>query len=109
MTLQKYVTEVLQVPVTRIGNKHIVEAIEIVLDTCEHKFYAQLCEATGRTTSQLENSLRDAKEKSLEYMDKSLKEQIFPTLMNKSTITNTEFVVRAAQSYKEAYENKEER
>lgn len=109
MTIQKYVNEILQVPVTRIGNKHTVEAIEIVLDTHEHKFYSRLCEVTGKSSSQLENSLRDAKEKSLSYMDNSVKSEVFPSLSTKTTLSNTEFIVLAAQSYKEKYENKEER
>ena len=108
MTIQNYVNEVLQVPVTRIGNRYTVEAIEIVLDTREHTFYSRLCEATGKTSSQLENALRDAKEKSFSFMDNTLKEKIFPVLTNKTSVSNTEFVVLAAQYYKENYENKEE-
>lgn len=108
MTIQSYVNEVLQIPVTRIGNKHTVEAIEIVLDTHDHKFYQQLCEVTGKTVGQLEKSLRDAKEKSFSFMDNTLKEKIFPVINNRAKVSNTEFIVLAAQYYKENYENKEE-
>lgn len=108
MTIQGYVNEVLQIPVTRIGNKHTVEAIEIVLDTHDHKFYPQLCEVTGKTVGQLEKSLRDAKEKSFSFMDNTLKEKIFPVINNRAKVSNTEFIVLAAQFYKENYENKEE-
>ena len=106
MTVQSYVNNVLQIPVTRIGNKHTVEAIEIVLDTHDHKFYSRLAEVTGKTTSQLENSLRDAKEKSLIYMNPEIKKKMFIDI-NKS-ISNTEFIVLSAQYYKENYENKDE-
>lgn len=108
-SIQNFVNEVLQIPVTRIGNKHTVEAIEIVLDTRDHKFYPQLCEVTGKTVGQLEKSLRDAKEKSFSFMDDNLKEKIFPIIANKTKISNTEFIVLAAQYYRENYENKEER
>ena len=108
MTIQNYVNEVLQIPVTRIGNKYSVEAIEVVLDTYDHKFYPRLCGITGKTTSQLEKSLRDAKVRSLSYMDEDLKKRLFPALNNKTTISNTEFIVLAAQYYRENYENKEE-
>ena len=108
MTVQSYVNEVLQIPVTRIGNRYAVEAIEIVLDTYDHRFYPKLCETTGKTTAQLEKSLRDVKEKSLSLMENSLKNKIFPILGNRTTISNTEFIVLAAQYYRENYENKEE-
>lgn len=107
MTIQTYVNEVLQIPVTRIGNKHTVEAIEIVLDTYDHKFYPRLCEVTGKTVGQLEKSLRDVKEKSFSFMAADLKEKIFPVLSNKTSLSNTEFIVLAAQYYRENYENKE--
>ena len=106
MTLQTYVNDVLQIPVTRIGNKHTVEAIELVLDTHDHKFYPKLSQVTGKTVGQLENSLRDAKEKSLSYMNKEIKDEIFSSV--EGSITNTSFIVLAAQYYKERYENKEE-
>ena len=109
MTVQSYVNEVLQVPVTRIGNKHTVEAIEIVLDTYDHKFYPQLCKVTGKPVKQLEKSLRDAKEKSFSFMATDLKEKIFPVIGNRTTISNTEFIVLAAQWYRENYENEGER
>lgn len=108
MTIQSFVNEILQIPVTRIGNKYTVEAIEIVIDTYDHKFYPRLCEVTGKTSSQLENALRDAKEKSFSFMSEDLKEKIFPVLNNKTSVSNTEFIVLAAQYYKENYENKEE-
>lgn len=107
MTLQNYVNDILQIPVTRIGNKHTVEAIELVLDTCDHRFYSRLAQATGKTVGQLENSLRDAKEKSLSYMSKDLKAKIFPN--PDESITNTLFIVRAARYYKENYEDKDKR
>ena len=106
MTVQNYVNDILQIPVTRIGNKHTVEAIEIVLDTRNHKFYPQLSEVTGKTPSQLENSLRDAKEKSLSFMDTATRDKIFSSLNNKSSVYNTEFIVLAALDYRENYENK---
>lgn len=109
MTLQKYVNDILQIPVTRIGNKYTVEALEIVLDTHNHKFYPRLCEVTGKTSNQLELALRIAKEKSLEFMATEVRDKIFASLRDKTSISNTEFIVLAAQSYKEEYENKEER
>lgn len=108
MTLQKYVNDILQIPVTRIGNRYTVEAIEIVLDTHNHKFYPRLCEVTGKTTNQLELALRIAKEKSLAFMATDVQDKIFASLRDKTSISNTEFIVLAAQGYKEEYENKEE-
>ena len=108
MTIQGYVNEVLQIPVTLIGNRYSVEAIEIVLDTYDHRFYPRLCEITGKPMSQLEKPLRIAKEKSLMFMDEEKKNEIFPIIHNRTTISNTEFIVLAAQYYREKYENKEE-
>ena len=108
MTIQSYVNEVLQIPVTRIGNKYTVEAIEIVLDTRNYRFYPELCRVTGKTAGVLEKSLRDAKERSFSFMDSNLKEKVFPVMGNRTTISNTEFIVLAAQYYRENYENKEE-
>ena len=59
MLKKDYVDDVLSVPVTRIGNKYIVEAIELVLDTKEHKFYKKLSEIVGGTPEYLEKAMRD--------------------------------------------------
>ena len=108
MTIQNYVNEVLQIPVTRIGNKYTVEAIEIVLDTRDYRFYPRLTSITGKTTSQLEKSIREVKNKSLLTLDEDLKKKIFPIIRGKAGLSNTEFIVLAAQYYREQYENKEE-
>ena len=96
MTIQEFVTEELQVPVTIAGNELIVEAIEIVFDEHSHKFYPRLSAITGKTARQLEKLLRDAKNKSLSYMTKDLKRAIFRG--NNPTVT--EYIVKATQYYR---------
>ena len=106
MTIQNYVNNVLLVPVSRIGNKQVVEAIELYLDERNHKFLPRLSEVTGKTISALDNSLREAKRLSISNMDEKMKEKIFSTCEN--SITITQFIIFAANYYKENYENKEE-
>lgn len=96
MTIKEYVDSTLCVPVTRIGNKYIVEAIELVLDTREHKFYGKLAEILNTNTRYLEKAIRDAKNLSLEYMDSKLKQEIF----NKNDVTTTEYIIKAAEYYR---------
>lgn len=100
MTVKEYVDDVLCVPVTRIGNKYIVEAIELVLDTHEHKFYSKLAEILGTTPRYLEKTMRDAKNLGLRYMDSLVRQTIFK---NQSTAT-TDYVIRAAEYYRRTYE-----
>ena len=106
MTIQEFVTEELQVPVTIAGNGLIVEAIEIVFDEHSHKFYPRLSAITGKTTRQLEKLLRGAKNKSISYMTEDLKQVIF----GEDNPTVTEYIVKATQYYRRRYhENQEER
>lgn len=104
MTIQQYVNEVLRVPVTIVGNKLIVEAMEIVHDTHEHKFYPTLAAATGKSPRQLDKPLRQARNKSLENITIPLKQEIFG---DRITVTVTEFIVKATQHYRRIYEDKE--
>ena len=102
MTIQEYVNDVLCVPVTRIGNRFIIEAIELVLDTQEHKFYKRLAEIHKTTPQYLEKAMRDAKNLGLGYMPQQRKQDIF----NKQTVLATnEYVVKAAEYYRRTYEN----
>lgn len=96
MTIKEYVDGTLCVPVTRIGNKYIVEAIELVLDTREHKFYSKLADILNTNARYLEKAIRDAKNLSLEYMDSKLKQEIF----NKNDVTTTEYIIKAAEYYR---------
>lgn len=96
MSIKEFVDSVLCVPVTRIGNRYIVEAIELVLDTKEHKFYSKLCSILNVTSGYLEKAMRDAKLLGLEYMDPEKKQQIF----GKSEVTTTEYVLKAADYYR---------
>ncbi len=104
MLVKDYVDDVLSVPVTRIGNKYIVEAIELVLDTKEHKFYKQLSDIIGKSPEYLEKAMRDAKNFGLSYMDKDLKEKIFN---GSDAVTTTEYILKAAKYYRRTYEDKE--
>lgn len=104
MNIKEYVDDVLCVPVTRIGNKYIVEAIEFVVDTREHKFYSRLADIHMTTPRYLEKAMRDAKDLSLISMDTSMKQSIFN---NDLTPTTAEYVIRAAEYYRRTYENKE--
>ena len=103
MTISEYVDNVLCVPVTRVGNKYIVEAIELVLDIREHKFYTKLAEIHEVSSKYLEKAMRDAKNLGLDYMDKSLRQIIF----NKEEVLATnEYIVKAADYYRRTYEDK---
>ena len=103
MSIKEYVDDVLCVPVTRIGNLYIVEAIEFVVDTREHKFYSKLAEIHKTTPRYLEKAMRDAKDLSLTSMATSLKQTIFS---NDLTPTTAEYVIRAAEYYRRTYEDK---
>lgn len=103
MTISEYVNDVLCVPVTRIGNRYIVEAIELVVDTHEHKFYQKLSQILNVTPQYLEKAIRDAKILGLSYMDALERQRIF----NKDKITTSEYVVRAAEHYRRMYEKQE--
>ena len=104
MTIQQYVNEVLQVPVTIVGNKLIVEAMEIVCDTHQHKFYSLLAQATGKSPRQLDKPLRQARDRSLFNITTPLKQEIFGDKIN---VTVTEYIVKATQHYRRIYEDKE--
>lgn len=103
MTVKKYVEEILCVPVTRVGHKFILEAIELVLDTHEYKFYSKLSEIHQTSARYLEKAMRDAKNLGLLYMDLTLRGEIFGEYASTS-----EYIVKAANYYKEHYEDKEE-
>lgn len=102
MTVQEYVNDTLCVPVTRIGNRYIVEAIEWVLDTHEHKFYNKLAEIHKTTARYLEKALRDAKNLSLSNMTPQNIQEIF----GKGNVATNEYIIRAAEYYRRTYEDK---
>lgn len=102
MTISEYVDEILCVPVTRIGNRYIVEAIELVLDTREHKFYSRLAEIHKATPRYLEKAMREAKNIGLLGMDAQLKQSIF----NNEYLATNEYIIRAAEYYRRTYEDK---
>lgn len=101
MTVKEYVEDVLCVPVTRIGNRYIVEAIEIVLDTKEHKFYERLAYIHNTNSRYLEKAMRTAKNMSLLTMTTDEKLLIF----GKLDVTTSEYVLKSAEYYRRRYEN----
>lgn len=103
MTIKEYVNDILCVPMTRIGNRFITEAIEFVLDTQDHKFYSRIASIHKVTSRYLEKAMRDAKTLGCRYMDPNLKNEIF----GKETIPTSEYVLKAAEYYRRTYENKE--
>lgn len=105
MSVKEYVNDILCVPVTRVGNMYIVEAIEIVLDTKNHKFYGHLSEIIKMTPQYLEKAMRDAKNIALSNMNEEKKLEIF----GKEDVTTTEYVIKATEYYRRMYENKNER
>lgn len=105
MNIQQYVNNILCVPVTRAGNRLIVESIEIVLDTHDSKFYGKLSEATGISTRRSEKLIRDAKNLGLSYMNPELQKRIFPT---EQCPKNSTYILQASDYYRRNYENKEE-
>ena len=102
MTISEYVDEILCVPVTRIGNRYIVEAIELVLDTREHKFYSRLAEIHKATPRYLEKAMREAKNIGLLNMGVYAKHDIF----NNEYLATNEYIIRAAEYYRRTYEDK---
>lgn len=104
MSVKDFVDNVLCVPVTRIGNKYIIEAIEFVLDTREYKFYSQLSELHKTSTRYLEKAMRDSKSLGLSYMATSEKESIFGKAGG--DISVSEYILKAAEYYRRVYENK---
>lgn len=104
MTVKQFVDEILCVPVTRIGYKYIVEAIELVLDTQDHKFYGRLSEVTQMKKARLEKEMRTAKNLSLLYMPKSMYAEVFGTMNHQTT---SEYILKSTEYYRRKYAHKE--
>ena len=105
MTVKEFVDGLLCVPVTRVGNRFIIEAIEIVLDSREHKFYEALSDITHQSTGYLERAIRVAKDIGLNSMGPEQKIKIFGE--NNLHPQNTEYIIKAADYYRRNYEDKE--
>ena len=105
MTVKEYVEDVLCVPVTRIGSRYIVEAIEVVLDTKEHKFYDRLAYIHNTTGRYLEKAMRTAKNISLLTMKTDEKLLIF----GKLNVTTSEYILKSAEYYRRNYNNEVEK
>ena len=104
MTVKEYVDTVLHVPVTRIGNKFIIEAIELVLDTNEHKFYSELADIHNASTRYLETTMRTAKNLSLLSMSTDSKLHIF----GKLDVPTNEYILKSAEYYRRNYNEDKE-
>lgn len=104
MTVSEFVDKVLCVPVTRVGYRFIVEAIELVIDTREHKFYNRLAEIHNTTPRYLEKAMRDAKNIGINYMSAQDRQDI---LNKDTTLATNEYIVRAAEYYRRNNEDKE--
>ena len=103
MTVKEYVDNVLCVPVTRVGNRFIVEAIEIVVDTKEHKFYERLADIHNTSTKYLEKAMRTAKSISLLTMSTDSKLLIF----GKLDVPTNEYILKSAEFYRRNYSNED--
>lgn len=104
MTVSEFVDKVLCVPVTRVGYRLIIEALELVLDTREYKFYNRLAEIHNTTPRYLEKALRDAKNLGLDCMALQDKEAIFN---KEETPATSEYIIKAAEYYRREYEEQE--
>lgn len=104
MTVKQFVEETLAVPMTRVGFKYIVQAIELVLDTQDHKFYGILAETTGVKKARLEKEIRTAKNLGLLYMSKETRNRIFGSMNHQTT---SEFILKASEYYRRKYADKE--
>lgn len=100
MSIKEFVDNQLCIPVTRIGNQYIVESIEIVLDTKEHKFYQKLSSITNKSPRYLEKAMRDSKLLGLAYMDTQLRETIFG---KGGDVATTEYILKASEYYRRTY------
>ena len=107
MTVKQFVDEELCVPVTRVGNKFIAEAIELVLDRRDHKFYEELSEITHKKQSYLETAIRTAKVIGLSNMRINLRTELFGNYLTQGIPTNMEYILKATEYYRRKYENKE--
>lgn len=96
MTVKEYVERELCIPVTRIGFKYLVGAIEYVVDTHEHKFYPRISKIYKVTARYLEKALRDAKTLGLAYMDTGKRNEIF----GREYVATVEYVIKAAEYYR---------
>ena len=105
MTVKEYVDNVLCVPVTRIGNRYIVEAIEIVLDSREHKFYDRLAVIHNKSTRYLEKAMRMAKNLSLLSMSMDKKLEIF----GKIDVATNEYLLKSAEHYRRNHSNEDKK
>ena len=105
MNIKFFVDSILCVPATRVGNKYIVEAIELVIDTRDHKFYRRLSDILGKSPEYLEKAMRDAKRLGLTYMDPDSRQEIF----GKGDVTTSEYVLKASEYYRRNYEIKTKR
>lgn len=102
MNIKYFVDSVLCVPATRVGNRYIVEAIELVIDTREHKFYKRLSDIIGRSPEYLEKAMRDAKNLGLTYMNPITRQLIF----GKADVPTSEYILKASEYYRRKYEVK---
>lgn len=112
MTVKEYVDNVLCVPVTRLGNRFITEAIELILDTGDHKFYDRLSDILGEDKGYLENAIRKARLIGLQSMDQDIGKKIFGVSLSLDVgllPKNTEYIIRSAEYYRRNYEDKTER
>ena len=103
MDIKNYVEEILSIPMTRIGFKYVVEAIELVLDTQDYKFYLHLAKIHNTTTRAIEKAMRVVKDMSLTYIDDSYRLSIFGA----EDPSVTEYVIKATEYYRRNYEEKE--
>lgn len=104
MTVGEFVDRVLCVPVTRVGYRFIIEAIELVIDTREHKFYNRLAKIHNTTPRYLEKAMRDAKNLGMSYMSMEDRQDIFN---KETTLATSEYIIRAAEYYRRNNEDKE--
>lgn len=102
MNIERYVEQILCVPVTRIGFKFIVEAMELILDTKDIKFYRRLSEIHNTSPRYIEKAIRDARCIGLMSMDEGIRLGIF----GEDAPTNGEYIIKATNDFRRTYANK---
>lgn len=104
MTINKYVDEILEVPITRIGYKYMTLAIELVADDCTtpQNIYKDLSLQLDQGRDHIERSLRTVKDISLSSISDFTLKRIFQT--TERTVPTREYIFRAGQYYRETDE-----
>lgn len=105
MSVSDFVCYVLRVPTNLDGFKYACIAIQYILEhNSDHRFYEHLQEQFEKSKSCIEKSLRLAKVKAVNRMNREDYMKIF---CGSQEVTSKEFICYAAQFYRKEYMNED--